>query len=48
MRNIFLKNKNIRKEKLKVVRLKFAIGCEKALGDICKVTLLHESMLRTT
>ncbi len=38
----------IKKEKLKVVRLKFAIVCEKALGDICKVTLLHESMLRTT
>ncbi len=50
MRKIFLKNKNKikRERKIKVVRLKFAIVCEKAFGGIYKVTLLHESLLRTT
>ncbi len=46
MRKIFLKNKE--RKKIKVVRLKFAIVCEEAFGGIYKVTLLHESMLRTT
>ena len=33
MLKIFLKNKREKEKKIKVVRLKFAIVCEKAFGD---------------